>query len=573
MKELIKAQIDVAVGRKKAQLVFKNINLVNVFTGEVYKTNVAVHNGYIAGIGDYSGAEELDMEGMFLCPGFIDGHVHIESSMVTPGEFSKAIVPRGTTAIIADPHEIANVKGIEGIEYMLDESENLPLDVFIMLPSCVPATPFENAGDVLKADDLYELIDHPRVLGLGELMDFPSLLNCDKNVINKVTLAKKFKKFIDGHGPGIKDKELNGYVIPGIRTEHECTTKEEAVDRLRLGMHVMLREGSAARNLVDLLPAMTESSISRCFFCTDDRHPDDILQEGHIDNNIRLAIKNGVPPVKAIQMATINAATCYHLEGLGAIAPGYRADLVILRDLENVEIYQVYKEGKLVAQEGKALFESKKVNDSRMRNSVKIKPLHQACFEIDIGENQVNVIGLIPHSLVTKNLLRDVVKDEKGFKTKEGTRLLKVAVIERHQRTGNIGVGLVEGLGLENGAIASSIAHDSHNIVVIGDNDRDVMVAVEHLQKIGGGISIASQGNVIQSLSLPIGGIMSDQPLDTLQHRLSAMLNIAYEMGVSKDYDPFMTLSFLALPVIPELKITDLGLFDVVNYKFIKSND
>lgn len=568
MRDMIIAMIDVAAGRAKAQMVFKNINLVNVFTGEIYKTDVAVHDGYIAGIGEYCGAIELDMEGKYLCPGFMDGHVHIESSMVTPGEFAKAVAVRGTTGIIADPHEIANVKGIAGIRYMLEGTENVPIDVYVMLPSCVPATPFENAGSVLKAEDLFEIINHPRVLGLGELMDFPNVVHCEKSIINKVVLSKNANKFIDGHGPVIKDKDLNAYIAAGVRTEHECTDAEEAMERLRLGMHIMLREGSAARNVIDLLPALNSSSINRCMFCTDDRHPEDILIDGHIDNNIRIAIRQGVDPVKAIQMATLNVARCYNLERVGGIAPGYKADLLVLNNLEKVGIYQVYKHGKLVAQDGKALFDIKSVNDSKMRNSVNIKPLKEDCFKLKGQESEMRVIGVVPHSLVTKDLRRQVVSEGGKYYTENGAQLLKIAVIERHHATGNIGLGLVEGLGLKNGAIASTIAHDSHNIVVIGDSDEDMRAAVEHLQEIGGGIAIASEGIVRKSLSLPIGGLMSDLSLELLQDKLEEMLTIAYEMGVSRDYDPFMTLAFLALPVIPELKITDLGLFDVVNFKF-----
>ncbi len=564
------AMIDVATGRMKAQLVFKNVNLVNVFTGEIYKTDVAVHDGYIAGVGEYHGATELDMEGKYLCPGFIDGHVHIESSLVTPGEFAKAVVARGTTAVIADPHEIANVKGISGIKYMIEGAENIPLDVHVMLPSCVPATPFENAGSVLKAEDLLELINHPRVLGLGELMDFPNIIGCEKSIINKIVMAKNVHKYMDGHAPGISGKELNGYILPGVRTEHECSTAEEAMERLRLGMHIMFREGSAARNLVDLIPALNDSTFSRCMFCTDDRHPEDILVSGHIDNNIRVAINNGVDPVKAIQMATINAARCYNIENVGGIAPGYKANIVILNDLQNVEVYQVYKKGRLVAQDGKALFEIKSINDSKMRNSVNFKPLADKCFEFKSLSDSMRVIGLLPHSLVTKDLKLNVVRKDGGYYTEDGEQLLKLAVIERHHATGNIGLALVKGMGLKNGSVASSVAHDSHNIVVIGDNDEDMKLAVEHLQQIGGGIAIAAQGEIKDSLALPIAGLMSDKSLEEVQDKLEAMLKIAYGMGISRDYDPFMTLAFLALPVIPELKLTDLGLFDVVNFKFVE---
>lgn len=568
MKEIIMSMIDVAMGRVKAQLVFKNINVINVFTEEIYKADVAIHDGYIAGIGEYSGAVELDMEGKYICPGFIDGHVHIESSMVTPGEFARAVMPRGTTTIIADPHEIANVKGIAGIKYIIEGSENIPLDIFIMLPSCVPSTPFENSGSVLKAEDLLELINHPKVLGLGELMDFPSVITCEKNIINKVVLAKNAHKMMDGHAPGLSGKELNAYILPGVRTEHECSTAEEAIERLRLGMFIMLREGSAARNVLNLLPAVNDATLSRCLFCTDDRHPEDILNHGHIDNNIRLAVQNGFDPVKAIQMATINAARCYNLQNIGAIAPGYKANVIILNNLLDIDIYQVYKKGRLVAENGKALFDIRSINDSRMRNSVNIKKIEQNSFDIGSIEGLTNVIGLIPHSLVTNKLTLNVISKDGKYFDKDENKLLKIAVVERHHQTGNIGLGLVKGMGLKDGAIASSVAHDSHNIVVIGDNDTDMLAAVNHLQSIGGGICIASKGVVSHSLSLPIAGLMSDLPLEVVDERLRVMLTEAYSMGVSREYDPFMTLAFLALPVIPELKITDLGLFDTLEYKF-----
>ncbi len=572
MREIITALIDVAAGRAKAQIVFKNINIVNVFTGEIIKADVAVHDGYIAGIGEYEGAEEYDMEGKFLCPGFIDSHMHIESTMVTPGEFARAVTVRGTTGIIADPHEIANVKGIAGIKYMLEGTENLPIDVYIMLPSCVPATPFENSGSILKAEDLLELINHPRVLGLGELMDFENVINCEKTIINKIVLCQNSGKFVDGHGPGLSGRAINAYAASGVRTEHECTTPEEAVERLRLGMHIMLREGSAAKNLVDLLPALNNSSISRCMFCTDDRHPEDILKQGHIDNNVRLAIKNGVDPVTAVQMATINVARCYNLHRVGGIAPGYKADLLILNDLKSIDIYQVYKNGKLIAENNEALFDIFSINDSKMRNSVNIKELEKDSFQIKNDHGQLRIIGLVPNSLVTKTLISKVVKTDGKYYSKDGEELLKIAVIERHNATGNIGLGLVSGLGLKDGAIASSVAHDSHNIVVIGDNDRDMKRAVEKLEEIGGGVAIASGGEIIKYLSLPIAGLMSDSPIEKVQSILADLIETAYKMGVNKDYDPSMTLSFLALPVIPEIKLTDLGLFDVNNFKFVSIN-
>lgn len=568
MRDILMAMIDVSTGRMQAQLVFKNVNLVNVFTGEVYKTDVAVHDGYIAGIGEYSGATELDLTGKYICPGFIDSHVHIESSMVTPGEYARSVIPHGTTTVIADPHEIANVKGIAGIKYMLDGAENNPLDIHIMLPSCVPATPFENAGSVLKSEDLMELMHHPRVLGLGEVMDFPNVLGCEKSVMNKIVLARNAGKPIDGHAPGLTGKDLNGYVMPGIQTDHECTTMEAALERLRLGMAILFREGSAARNISALLPVVTPSTLDRCMFCTDDRNPDDILHSGHIDNNIKTAVALGMDAVTAIRMATLNAARQYHLDRIGAIAPGYKANVVVLDNLTSLNVLQVYKKGRLVAENGKPLFAVKPINDSKMRNSVNVKPLHIIDFQLTVPSVPMHVIGLKPHSLLTEHLLLDVTNVDGQYMT-NGERLLKLAVLERHHATGNIGVALAKGLGLTSGAIASSIAHDSHNIVVIGTNDSDMLAAVQHLTTIGGGIAIADAGEIKCSLPLPIGGIMSDRPLEWVQKKLQQMHLEARKMGVLEVYDPFMTLAFLALPVIPSLKLTDLGLFDVDTYSFV----
>ncbi|NMB40716.1 MAG: adenine deaminase [Firmicutes bacterium] len=565
----MKSLITAAAGRKKAELVFKNINIVNVFTGEILKADVALHNGYIAGIGSYEGIKELYMEGKYLCPGFIDAHIHLESALVTPGEFARGIVARGTTGVIADPHEIANVKGLAGIEYMLAATLDLPLDVYLMLPSCVPATPFENSGSILEAKDLAKLIDHRRVLGLGELMDFESVVAAKDSIIAKIALCQTAGKLIDGHAPGLSGKKLNAYLASGVRTDHECVTPEEAIEKLRLGMYILLREGSAAKNLVDLLPAMNDISRNRCMFCTDDRHPEDILKEGHIDNNIRLAIKNGLDPVVAIQMATINVANCYKLEHVGGIAPGYIADVLVLDDLENVEIAQVYKRGRLVAEKGKALFETALPDDSAMRQSLNFKKLSKKSFTLNIDDNPVRIMGLVPHSFLTKTIIERVYTRDGKYYTQEGKALLKIAVIERHKATGNIGLGLVAGLGLKDGAVASSVAHDSHNIIVVGDNDKYMHIAVEKLQAIEGGVVLVSQGAVVNFVSLPIAGLMSDRPLDEVKERLGDLIAAAHKMGVPNHFDPFMTLSFLALPVIPELKITDLGLFDVNEFKHV----
>lgn len=567
----LKNLISIAVGKKKADLVLKNCSIINVLTNEIIEGDIAIYNGKIAGIGNYTGEEEVDVEGKFVAPGFIDGHVHIESSMSSPSQFAKAIVPRGTTTIIADPHEIANVSGIDGIKYILDDSENIPLDLYIMLPSCVPATPFENSGANLKAEDLRELIDHERVLGLGELMNYPGVINGDEEVLDKILLAKGKK--IDGHGPLISDGQLNAYIAAGISTEHECSTVKEMKNRLRLGMYVLIREGSAAKNLKELIKGVNKENLNRCLFCTDDKHPDDILSDGHINYNIKLAIEEGMNPIGAIKMATINGAECYGLKDRGAIVPGYIADLVVIDNLEDFNILKVFKKGKMVGEDYKPLFEVSSTDTLKVENSVNIKKLTLKDLDIGLKSNSANVIKLFSHSLFTEKVEREVeVKGGKFIFGKED--ILKVAVVERHNGTGNIGLGLVENFGLKGGAIASTIAHDSHNIIAIGDSDEDILKAIEEIEKIGGGITIVSNKKVLKSLRLPIAGLMSEDSLEKINDKFKEMLSIAYkELGINSEIDPFMTLSFIALPVIPELKITDMGLFDVSKFKFVDISD
>jgi len=568
MIEIIKRRIDIAAGRVKPSLVLKNGKIVNVFSGEIIDGDIAIDGQKIVGIGKYEGLKEIDLEGKYISPGFIDSHVHIESSMATPGEFARAIVPRGTTTVIADPHEIANVCGMKGIEYILESSENIPLGVYVMLPSCVPATTFENAGAILKAEDLERLINHKRVLGLGELMDYPNVIKGKADIIDKLIMADG--KIIDGHGPAIKDKELNAYVVAGIRTEHECSTVEEMVDRLRLGMYILIREGSAARNLKALINGVNKQNIRRCLFCADDKHPEDILLNGHIDHNLRLAVEEGIDPISAIQMATINAAECYGLKHLGAIAPGYDADIVILEDLQNFKALKVFKKGKLVANDNKALFNVDIGNHSKVTDTVNIKTVTDQNLKIKLQSDTVNIIKILPHSLVTEKVIEKVAIEDGFFKYSDDKDILKLVVVERHRATGNIGIGLVQNFQLKGGAIASTIAHDSHNLIVIGDNDKDILLAIEEVTKVGGGITIASNGEILQTLQLPIGGLISIEPIEKINADLGQMLSIAYDkLGVNPQIEPFMTLAFLALPVIPDLKLTDMGLFDVVNFKFI----
>ena len=565
----LKKRIDVAAGRVPADLLLKNGQIINVFTEEVYTAHIAIVDGFIAAVGNvlYEADEVVDLNGAYVSPGLIDGHVHIESAMVTPVEFAKTVLPRGTTSIVADPHERANVSGIKGIEYILEASEGIPLDVFVMLPSCVPATSFENSGAILKAKELSSLIEHPRVLGLGELMDYPAVIGAHSEIIDKLMMAKG--KLVDGHGPVISDKQLNAYVSAGVRTEHECTTPEEMLERLRLGMYIQMREGSAARNLLSLLPVVNKENMRRVFFCTDDRHPGDILRDGHIDNHIRMAVKQGLSPVMAIKMGSLNAAEAYHLYDRGAIAPGFLADLVILSNLEKFQVVSVYKSGKLAVESGKALFEHPVLLMPEVLNTVNFKPVEPKAFKIPMVSDIARIIKLNAHSLVTSLAIRKVDVCDGFFEYNNKLDILKLAVIERHHRTGHVGLGLVEGFGLKNGAIASTVAHDSHNLIVIGDTDEHLMLAVNEIEKIGGGLVLVHNGQVVDSLALPIGGIMSDQSLESVDQSLQTLLKKAYDMGVSKDFDPFMTLAFLALPVIPELKLTDMGLFDVNQFEFV----
>lgn len=563
--------IDYSIKNKKAELVLKNANIVNVFSHEIIKADVAIEKGIIVGIGNYDGINNIDLDGKYITPGFIDPHVHIESSMVSPAEFAKAIVPMGTTTIITDPHEIANVCGLEGIEYILKSSEKLPLCVYSMLPSCVPATDFENSGARLEAKDLEKYINHNRILGLGEMMNYPGVINQDKTVVDKLDLAKKYKKYIDGHIPNISNEGLNGYILSGISTDHECSTVDEMIEKISLGMYVMIREGSAARNLETLIKGVNSNNYQRCLFCTDDKHPQDILKNGHIDNNIRLAIKNNIDPIMAIKMATINVANCYNLQNIGAIAPGYIADIVVVDNLEDFNVLEVYKDGQLVGKDKKALFEINEVENSGVTNTVNIDKLTKEDLKITLEKDVANVIGLLPHNLVTEKLIRKVDIENNEFKFNKDVDILKLVVIERHTDKKSIGLGLVENFKLRNGAIASTVAHDSHNIIVVGDNDEDIINAVDEIKRIGGGLSISSNNEILDSLSLPIAGLMSDKDINYVSEKLENMLSIAYEkLDVSKDIEPFMTLAFLALPVIPHIKITDRGLFDVDNFKFME---
>jgi len=565
--------ISVAKKGRAADLVLKGGQVFNVFTGDFVTSDVAIVEGYIAGVGQYSGREELDLRGKYVTPGFIDGHVHIESSMVSPAEFARAVVPSGTTTVVADPHEIANVAGLDGIRYMLAASAGLPLRVYVMLPSCVPASPLEHSGAVLGASDLAELMHHPRVLGLGELMNYPGTLAQDEDVLAKIDLALAAGKLIDGHAPGLGGSQLMAYAAAGIRSDHECTTPEEARERLAAGMHVMLREGSAAQNLADLLPAVDAYTARHCLLATDDRHPGDLIALGSINHLVKKAVEAGTALPLVLQMATLNAASYFGLDDLGAIAPGFAADVLVFDDLKSWRPSLVIKAGRIVAEDGKPLFAGREAHDAaadaRVRNTVRLKPIDPAQLKIPARSGKARVIGLVPHQIVTRKLILDVPAANGEFMPDPAAGILKLAVFERHNHTGHAAAGLVHGLGLTSGAIASTVAHDSHNLIVIGANDADMLLAAREIERMQGGIAIVKNGRVLKSFPLPLAGLMSDQDIYTVETELAGLRSIARQLGVKPEYDPIFTLAFLSLPVIPALKLTDMGLIDAETFSLV----
>ena len=559
--------IDSALGNFPVDLVLKNARIINVFSGEIVEGNLAITDGMIVGMGDYVGRSEVDLEGRYIAPGFMDAHVHLESSMVEIKEFARAVVPRGTTSVIIDPHEIANVLGLDGIRYMLDSAKFNPLNVFVMLPSCVPATNFETSGAALKAFDLHPLMKEKWVVGLGEMMNFPGVLNKDPVVLDKISIAMGER--IDGHAPGLSGKQLNAYISVGITSDHECTVKEEALEKLQKGMYIMIREGTATKNLEALYPVINDFNISRIMFCTDDRHPNDLLNEGHIDFIIRKAIKLGLDPIKAIRIATLNPALYFRLEKLGAIAPGYMADLVILNNLEDLDIYKVLKNGKFISEGKKLTFIPPQYPELRIRGTVNIKWLDEKDFMIPAKEGKkANIIKIIPNQIIT-TAIKDYPKIKDGYVEPDTEKdILIMAVVERHLASGNIGLGLVKGFGLKEGAIASSVAHDSHNIIVVGTNAKDILRAVIRVRSRQGGLVFAKDGEVVENLPLPIAGLMSREPLEIVHEKMESLIKAVQSAGSSLSA-PFMQMSFLALPVIPEIKLTDQGLFDVMQFKYI----
>lgn len=563
MEKLIK----VAMGFEKADLVLKGGNVINVYTGEIEVADIAVCDGYIAGVGDYSGIEEVDVCGKYLAPGFIDGHLHIESTMLSPSNFAKAIMPWGTTTGICDPHEIANVCGEAGVDYMIRESKQTPFDAVFMAPSCVPATPYENNGATIDAKGVDRLLD--KCHGVGEFMNAPGVVYGDKDVLNKLKCAKNRGVVVDGHYPMASAKELNAYIGAGISTDHECTDIVDACDKIRRGMYVLIREGSATKNLKDLFPIINNKTLRRLVFCTDDRQVHDLLNIGHINNNIKLAIEMGLHPIDAITIATLNAAECYKLFDRGAIAPGKIADIVVIDDINKLKILQVYKKGVLVAENGKALFDAKILDCKDVKNTVHIKDICKDDFKLKLNSNKVRVMGIEPHNVTTKSLEAEVcVKDGEYVSS---ANLSKIAVVERHKNTGNIGIGLLEGYDIKGGAIAVSVAHDSHNIIVCGDNDEDMAIAVNEIKRVGGGMTAVHNGKVFDTLELPIAGLMSDKEIGYIAEKTEKLNKYATEvLKVNKDVEPFMTLSFMSLVVIPELKISDKGLFDYKSFKFVQ---
>ena len=554
--------IAVAAGREKADLVLKNAKYLNVFSNEFLCGDIAVANGVIAGVGKYDGKTEIDVSGKFVLPGFIDAHIHLESSMVTPAEFAKAVVAHGTTTVITDPHEITNVMGIDGVEYMIQASQNLPIDIHFMMPSCVPATEIDESGAELDCKDIDLYLDNKKVLGLAEMMNYVGVINGDKNVLSKIVTSQAHHKKIDGHAPELSGNDLNAYIAAGVYSDHECSTFENALEKLRKGQFIMIREGTAAHNLKALMPLLTQQYYARCMFATDDKHPSDLLHGGHIDYIVKQALKNGADPIVALKTATHHAARYFLLNNKGAIASGYLADIVVVNNLEDFNVETVFKRGKLVFDGEVKDFSAPTVDEKlaeKCFDTFHLDSVTPSSFKVD---GKLGLIGLVGGELLTRNLgTADKIDVEND--------ILKIACIERHKGTNHIGVGYVKGYSLKSGAVATSVAHDSHNIITVGCNDDDIAVAVNAIKDSKGGIAVVENGKIKALLELPIAGLMSDEPLTTVNEKLENAKLSAYELGADKSIDPFMTLSFLSLPVIPSLRITTKGVFDAENWKML----
>ncbi len=565
-KEKLGRIIKVARGEEEADLLFKNARLINVLSGEVHEADVAVADTRVVGLGDYRAKEVLDLQGAYLGPGLIDGHVHIESSMLRIPEFARVVVPHGTTTVIADPHEIANVLGLDGIKYMMESSKGNPLGVYFMLSSCVPASPLETAGSRLMSYDLSPLLGEEWVVGIAEVMNYPGVLLRNEDMLEKIRIGSH--KRVDGHAPHLSGRDLNAYIAAGIMSDHESSSFEEAREKLQRGMYIMIREGSVAKNMEALLPLVTPENARRCMFVSDDDDPADLLDHGHMDRIVRKAIGLGLNPVLAIQMATINTAEYFALRDLGAIAPGYRADMVIFDDFESFEIRKVFRGGRLVAENGRMLPTDIKRPEVPVRGTVNVAWIELEHFRIKAKGRQARIIGLTPNQLVTKQLVEEV-KTVNGLAVADVERdILKLAVIERHLASGNTGLGFVKGFGLKRGALASSVAHDSHNLIVVGTNDLDMMTAAVEIVKMQGGLVAAAEGKVLATLRLPIAGLMSDKSAEEVRAGMNNLEEIAQDLGCTVS-TPFMAMSFLALPVIPSLKLTDKGLVDVKKFEFV----
>ncbi|WP_227938745.1 adenine deaminase [Alkalihalobacillus deserti] len=571
MKQQLSRRIAAATKREKANLVIKRAHIIDVFTLTTYEADVAVTDGVIVGVGAYEGIEEVDVNGAYIAPTFIDGHVHIESAMVPPEEFAKVVVPRGVTTIFADPHEIANVGGLEAVTYMIEAAKDLPLDVKIMVPSSVPATDFEHNGAELTSYDIEKLFDEYGAYGLAEVMDYPAVFSAEKKMMSKLTAAMERGKLIDGHAAGLDETGLNAYRVAGIRNDHEAVTAEEALARLRRGMFVLMREGTAAKDIEALLPILTPENARRCVFSTDDKHLDDLVKEGSIDASIRKAIKLGVNPLQAIQMATLNAAECFGLQDKGAIAPGYEASFVLIRDLDKLKIEAVYIKGERVAENGKMTvgIRDALLPPAALLNSVHLAPITTESLRLKMESAKAHVICVTPGSIVTEHLVEEVDLVEGLFTPSIKNNQLKLVVAERHRELGYVGVGIVKGIPIKEGAIVATVAHDSHNIVACGTDDKSIKNAIEHVAATKGGIAVVRGDEVLAELPLPLAGLMSLQPYEQVNVALEKIEDALKDIGFQEKWNPFLTLSFLALPVIPSLKLTDSGLFNVESFQHI----
>lgn len=577
--KLLREQVAAATGSKKAELVLKNAQIVNVFTQSVETGDIAIEGGYIVGIGNYEGITEKDLGGAYVCPDFLDGHIHIESSMTSPGEFERAVVPHGTIAVITDPHEIANVAGTAGIRFMMQSAQKLDLDVYFMLPSCVPATDLDESGAELLARDLEPFYADEKVLGLAEMMNAFGVTHGDKGCFEKLVQARSLKKAIDGHAPALSGKELNAYVTAGIRSDHECSDFEEAKEKFARGQWIMIRQGTAAKNLKGLMGMFEDPYYQRCLLVTDDKHPGDLIRIGHIDAIIREAVSMGADPIRAIRMGTLNAAAYFGLHDMGAVAPGYKADLAVFDDLRTLNVKQVYKGGKLVAEDGKMLHQKEKITD--WSDEIKERVFHSFHRDpITVEELQLKkttgthqrVIDMVAHELITRERIEEW-KELPGMApgVDISRDIVKLAAIERHKNTGHVGLGFLGKYGLKRGAVATSIGHDSHNLVIAGVTDEDMVLAGNRVIENGGGLAIALAGKVLADLPLPIGGLMADEPVEVVDEKLEHMKKLSVELGISEDIDAFMTLAFISLPVIPKLRLNTYGVVDVEKHQVVEA--